>query len=60
MNMDEIREMAKVLDIQSVSKFKNKEDLIRTIQLAEGNQDCFKREQDCGQTNCAWYQDCVS
>ncbi len=58
MTMDEIREFARALDIQSVSVFDNKEDLIRTIQLAEGSSDCFGRVRDCAETNCAWYEDC--
>lgn len=59
MEMDEIREFAKALGIQSVSKYKKKEDLIHTIQLAEGNQDCFRRIPDCTLGKCAWYEDCV-
>lgn len=59
MEMDEIREFAKALGIQSVSKYKKKEDLIHTIQLAEGNHDCFRRIPDCALEKCAWYEDCV-
>jgi hypothetical protein len=59
MTMDEIREFAKALDIQSVNKFESKEDLIRTIQLAEGNTDCFRRIPDCANERCAWYDDCI-
>jgi len=61
MEMEEIREFAKTLGIQSVAKFKKKEDLIRTIQLAEGNDDCFKRDldYDCQKDNCLWYDDCL-
>ncbi len=59
MDMDEIREFAKALGIQSVSKFTNKEDLIRTIQLSEGNQDCFKRIPGCTEKTCTWYVDCI-
>ncbi|MDH5542974.1 MAG: Rho termination factor N-terminal domain-containing protein [Nitrospinota bacterium] len=61
MKMEEIREFAKTLGIQSVSKFTKKDDLIRTIQLAEGNEDCFRRDvgYNCQRTNCLWYVDCV-
>lgn len=60
-NMTEIREIAKALDIQSVHKFENKEDLIRTIQLAEGYSDCFRRgHNDCTNHKCAWFDDCVT
>ncbi len=58
MTMDEIREFARALEIQSVSVFDNKEDLIRTIQLAEGHSDCFGRMPDCSETSCTWYEDC--
>lgn len=59
MTMDEIREIAKVLGIQSLHKFENKEDLIRTIQLAEGDGDCYHRIQDCTNEKCAWYVGCI-
>jgi len=59
MKIGEIREFAKAMGIKSVNKFKNKEDLIHTIQLAEGNIDCFKQIPDCTLTDCKWYEDCV-
>jgi hypothetical protein len=39
----------------------NKTELIRAIQRAEGNKDCFAtvQVQNCGQTNCLWHQDCA-
>ncbi|MCL4491166.1 MAG: SAP domain-containing protein [Nitrospirae bacterium] len=39
-----------------------KEELIRAIQRAEGNFDCFatSRVRGCGQVNCLWKEDCVS
>jgi len=34
--------------------------LIRSIQLAEGNRDCFRRaEEYCDQTGCSWYRYCL-
>jgi hypothetical protein len=34
--------------------------LIRSIQRAEGNIDCFlKRNRDCDQLNCAWRPYCL-
>ncbi len=59
MTMDELREFATALGIQSVNKFENKEDLVRTIQLAEGYNDCFRRSKDCPDEKCAWYDDCI-
>lgn len=60
MTLDEIREFAKVLGIQSLHKFENKEDLIRTIQLAEGYSDCFRRIPGCAKEKCAWFDDCIT
>lgn len=60
LTMEEIREYAKALGISSVSKFKKKEDLIHTIQLAEGNTDCFYKIPDCALNNCKWHEDCVN
>ncbi len=38
----------------------NKTQLIRAIQKAEGNNDCFATSQAqlCGQVNCLWREDC--
>ncbi len=38
--VDEIKEYAKSLGINTVSKIKKKDALIHAIQLAEGNTDC--------------------
>jgi len=59
MRMDEIREFARALGIQSAEKFENKEDLIHTIQFAEGYNDCFRRIHDCTNEKCAWFDDCI-
>ena len=38
-----------------------KADLVRAIQLSEGNQDCFDSNSSgrCGQEWCIWRDDCV-
>lgn len=59
MTLDEIREIASSLGIQSVHKFDQKDDLIRTIQLAEGHSDCFRRIPGCANEKCAWIDDCI-
>ncbi len=59
MTMDEIREIARALGIQSVQKFERKDDLIHTIQLAEGYTDCFRRIPDCTNEKCSWFDDCI-
>jgi hypothetical protein len=58
MKMQELRARAKTLGINSIRK--GKEALIRGIQQAEGNRDCFNRgeSQTCGQLACAWRSDC--
>jgi hypothetical protein len=58
MKMTEVRTAAKAKGINSVGK--TKESLIRAIQVAEKNRDCFNRgeSQSCGQAACAWRSDC--
>jgi len=60
MKMDQIREKAKSLGIKVMVTTK-KGDLIRQIQKAEGNFDCFGTAQDyCDQWNCCFREDCLS
>jgi len=58
MNMAQIRALAARLGIKTNRK--SKEILIREIQRAEGNRDCYNRgeSQTCGQVGCAWRADC--
>lgn len=60
MKMQEIRNIAKERGLKAGKM--NKTDLIRTIQRAEGNADCFWTEHviTCGQTNCLWREDCLA
>lgn len=57
-NMKEIREMARQLGIRSIRM--EKAELIRTIQRAEGNYDCYgtATEEECDQEECLWREDC--
>ncbi len=57
MNMKDIREKAKGLGMKNFSKMK-KGDLIRAIQVAEGNSPCFEQITDCRQYDCCWMGDC--
>jgi hypothetical protein len=59
MNMKEVKEVAKKIGIQS-GKMK-KVDLIRSIQLAEGNSPCYQTGilNSCDQVNCCWRSDCM-
>ncbi|NTV48804.1 MAG: SAP domain-containing protein [Geobacteraceae bacterium] len=59
MKIDEIKEIAKRHYIKTGKS--KKADLIRAIQLSEGNQDCFGSScsGECGQDGCLWREDCV-
>lgn len=57
----------KVSDIKEIAKLHNlkigkatKSELIRSIQLAEGSQQCFASNlsAECGQHLCLWREDC--
>ncbi len=58
MNLAEIKEIAKNLGVKP-GKMK-KEELIRAVQTAEGNFDCYNTGQavTCGQDACVWRDDC--
>jgi len=59
MKMKEVCELAKQLGINSFSK--TKADLIREIQLAEGNFDCFGSAKDyCDQHECRFRRLCLN
>ncbi len=58
MKMQEVRDIAKKMKIRTANM--KKADLIRTVQRAEGNGDCFgNRAEKCGQTGCLWREDCL-
>ncbi len=58
MKLEEIKEIAKQHSIKT-GKLK-KAELIRSIQLAEGNIACFETGQAaaCGEAECLWRTDC--
>jgi hypothetical protein len=58
MKMQEIREIAKNTGIKAGKM--SKMELIRSIQRAEGNNDCFAGDNasGCEQLNCLWREDC--
>ena len=59
MNMQEIRGIAKGLGLKTSRT--TKVNLVRSIQLTEGNFDCFgtAREGVCDQSGCLWRKDCL-
>jgi hypothetical protein len=58
MNMQELHVIAKSHGIRP--EYMYKIELIRSIQLAEGNFDCFAtaKEGRCDQLDCRWREDC--
>lgn len=60
MRIQEIREIAGEMSVKA-GKMK-KTDIIRAIQRAEGNVDCYAVRQghECDQINCLWRKDCMS
>ena len=60
MKMQEIREIAKEKSVKAGKM--SKTELIRAIQRAEGNNDCFAGDNvsGCDQVNCLWREDYVA
>lgn len=60
MNLEAVRAIAKSHGI-TPSKL-SKANLIRSIQVREGNFDCFAsaRVSECDQTGCLWRNDCLA
>ncbi|MBC8179794.1 SAP domain-containing protein [candidate division KSB1 bacterium] len=57
MKMNDVKKKATILEIKC-GKMK-KADIIRTIQLKEGNSPCFQTGiASCDQDNCCWRTDC--
>lgn len=59
MNLKQVKEIAKSKGVK-VGNMK-KDDIIRAIQHAEGNFDCFGTATggECDQHNCLWRDDCL-
>ena len=59
MNIGEVRNIAKSRDIKPGNL--SKADLIRLIQVNEGNFGCYATSQngECNQTSCLWREDCL-
>ncbi len=60
MNMTEIRDRAVAVGLAGVGKLR-KAELIRAIQQAEGNNDCYGADwrHGCGEMLCCWRGDCL-
>jgi len=58
MTLKDVREIAKAKGIRTGNM--KKETIIRAIQRAEGNFDCFgSAAGECDQVNCLWRGDCL-
>jgi hypothetical protein len=57
MNVTEIRAKARQLGVKNYSRL-NKADLIRAIQVAEGNSPCYLQIYDCRVYDCLWRPEC--
>jgi hypothetical protein len=59
MRLSEIEKKARQAGVRDTWKF-SKKDLIKTIQVKEGNFDCFGTALDnCDQMACCWRTDCI-
>lgn len=60
MTLKEVKEKAKNYDIK-VGRMK-KDEIIRSVQRAEGNFDCFGTalSGNCNQPECLWRDDCLN
>jgi hypothetical protein len=52
-------EMCGEKESQSRTSFLDLPGLVRSIQRAEGNIDCFRLKQDCDQFDCSWRSYCL-
>ena len=59
MRLSDIEKKARGLGLKDTWKY-SKKDLVRSIQHAEGNFDCFARANSyCDQMACCWRSDCL-
>ncbi|MEJ2070876.1 MAG: Rho termination factor N-terminal domain-containing protein [Syntrophobacterales bacterium] len=57
MKVTEIRIMARNLKVKNYSRL-SKADLIRSVQVAEGNSPCYQQIFDCRVYDCLWREEC--
>ena len=56
MKIGEVRQKAKEMGVKTSGK---KQEIIRNIQTAEGNEPCFATKSECDQIKCCWREDCL-
>jgi hypothetical protein len=57
MTLKEIRELARQQGVKNYSRL-NKGELIRTIQVHEGNSPCYQTIMECREDSCLWRSSC--
>jgi hypothetical protein len=57
MHIQKVRQIAKGWGIDT-KVGRTKQDLIREIQVREGNDPCYRTKNEC-ENNCLWKEDCV-
>ena len=57
MKIQEIRRIAKNWDVDT-RVTRSKQDIIRDIQIREGNTPCFHTKKECA-NDCLWKEDCL-
>jgi hypothetical protein len=57
MKIQEIREVARRWDVNARIG-RSKQDVIRDIQIREGNSPCFRTQEEC-ESDCLWKSDCL-
>ena len=58
MKMQEIRVIAKKMGV-NIKVGRSKNEIIRDIQVKEGNSPCYGTKDECG-NDCLWKPDCLS
>jgi hypothetical protein len=57
MKIQEIREIARAQGVNALIG-RTKQDIIRDIQISEGNSPCFRTKDAC-ENDCLWKRDCI-
>lgn len=57
MKIQEIRKIAKAMGVDA-RVGRSKQDIIRDIQIKEGNEPCYHTRQQCD-NDCLWKEDCL-
>ena len=58
MIIQEIRELAMTSGVDTRT-YRSKQDMIRAIQVSEGNSPCFQTDETC-YNDCLWKEDCTN